>query len=88
MITYWIAAKRPVGSKTWTLHPEEIISRTYVGARAKLCSRLDEYDEDWMIARVVVPESHDEQRMVANGCGECGGDSSRRCDEQGQAASE
>lgn len=75
MITYWIAAKRPMGSKTWTLHPETVISTTYWGAEDKLKHLVTIPEDEWRLAMALVPEHEGEQwnlvaDMIAKACRE------------------
>ena len=65
MITYWIAAKRPMGSKTWTLHPEVVISTDRGRAMKKMGSMVTIPEDQWVMAKARVPENMtDEMALI------------------------
>ena len=67
MITYWIAAKRPMFSRTWTLHPEVVISRTRHKAIEKLHSLVTIPEDHWAIAVCHVPENWEDEALLERG---------------------
>jgi len=67
MITYWIAAKRPMCSKTWTLHPEVVISRTRHTASDKLSHLVSPPGIIWALAVCHVPENGEDEALLERG---------------------
>lgn len=69
MQTYWIAAKRPMGSKTWTIHPEAVISRRHSVAREKLANIVDVPEMQYALAMCHVPENQTDGMLLETGAG-------------------
>ena len=56
METYYTAAIRPKGSKTWTVHPEMLYSQSRDNAIESISKLRDSYDYDFALATVTVEE--------------------------------